>query len=186
MNWKGTVREYRHWLRVEKGLSENTSEGYLHDLQRYQAYMEEQGIRNPLKVSTNDIRDFIQWLSKEALLNENSLARNISSIRSFHKFLFQEDYTEKDPTELLDVPKLTRKLPVYLTVEEIDRIYAEIDHSTAHGVRNRAMLELLYSSGLRVSELVNLERSMLYMDEGFVRVFGKGGRKGWCPWGNRR
>lgn len=184
MNWKGTVREYRHWMKVEKGLSENTFEGYFRDLERYKWYMEEvKQVKNPIRVETNDIREFIQFLVKDAFLNENSLARNISSLRSFHKFLFQEDYTDRDPTALLDAPKLSRKLPVYLSVDEIDRIFAEIDHSTAHGVRNRAMLEMLYSSGLRVSELVNLERSMLYLDEGVVRVFGKGGKERLVPLG---
>lgn len=184
MKWKPAVREYKHWLKVERGLSENTYSSYLRDLERYQWYMEEVAeLPNPLTVETKHLRDFIQFLVTDAFLNENSLTRNISSLRSFHRFLLQEDYTDVDPTELLDTPKLVRKLPVYLTVEEIDRIYAVIDLSTSHGTRNRAMLELLYSSGLRVSELTNLELSMLYMDEGFVRVFGKGSKERLVPLG---
>lgn len=171
-------------MKVEKGLSENTFESYMRDLERYRWYMEEvKQVSKPTSVDTKAIRDFLHFLVEDAFLNENSLARNISSLRSFHKFLFQEDYTDRDPTELLDAPKLSRKLPVYLSVDEIDAIFATIDHSVSHGVRNRAMLEMLYSSGLRVSELVNLERSMLYLEEGIVRVFGKGGKERLVPLG---
>ncbi len=184
MNWKGAIREYHTWLKVEKGLSENTFEGYTRDLERYRWFMEEdRKIGSPASVGTGEIREFVHFLVADAFLNENSLARNISSVRSFHKFLYQEDLLARDPTELLDTPKLSRKLPVYLTVEEIDRLFAAIDHSTPHGTRNRAMLEMLYGSGLRVSELVNLERSMIYAEEGFVRVFGKGGKERLVPMG---
>ena len=184
MKWKSAIREYKHWLKVERGLSQNTSSSYMHDLDRYRWFMEElKEILDPLKVETGHLREFIQFLVTDAFLNENSLTRNISSLRSFHRFLLQEDYCDKDPTELLDTPKLVRKLPVYLTVPEIDALFGAIDMSTPHGTRNRAMLELLYSSGLRVSELVNLELSMLYMDEGFVRVFGKGSKERLVPLG---
>ncbi|MCL4106332.1 UNVERIFIED_CONTAM: hypothetical protein GTU68_003493 [Idotea baltica] len=184
MKWKPAIREYKHWLKVERGLSENTYSSYLHDLERYQWYMEEVAqLLDPLLVETAHLREFIQFLVTDAFLNENSLTRNISSMRSFHRFLLQEDYTDIDPTELLDTPKLVRKLPVYLTVPEIDALYGAIDMSTSHGTRNRAMLELLYSSGLRVSEMTNLELSMLYMEEGFVRVFGKGSKERLVPLG---
>lgn len=184
MNWKGTVREYKHWLKVEKGLAANTHENYLRDLLRYQWFMEEEkGIKDPLKVRTALIREFIQFLVSDAFLNENSLARNISSIKSFHRFLFQEDYIDTDPTELLDAPKLARKLPVYLELEEVNCLIEAIDQSTREGTRNRTILEVLYGCGLRVSELVNLERSALYMKEGFVRVFGKGGKERLVPLG---
>ncbi len=185
MKWKPVIREYKHWLKVERGLSGNTFASYIHDLARYQWFMEEMlQIPNPLKVETSHIRGFIQFLVTDAFLNENSLTRNISSLRSFHRFLLQEDYCDKDPTELLDTPKLVRKLPVYLTVPEIDILFDAIDLSTPHGTRNRAMLELMYGSGLRVSELVNLELSMLYMDEGFVRVIGKGSKERLVPLGD--
>lgn len=184
MNWKGAIREYRTWLKVERGLAKTTFEAYAHDLERYRWFMEEEKkISSPASVGSNEVREFVQFLVLDAFLNESSLARNISSIRSFHKFLYQEDLLARDPTELLDTPKLSRKLPVYLTVQEIDRLMAAIDHSTPHGTRNRAMLEMLYGSGLRVSELVNLERSMLYLEEGFVRVFGKGSKERLVPIG---
>ncbi|MEM7041158.1 MAG: tyrosine-type recombinase/integrase, partial [Bacteroidota bacterium] len=104
--------------------------------------------------------------------------------RSFHTFLVQEDYTDEDPTELLDLPKLSRKLPIYLTVHEVEKIFDVVPMSTKLGVRNRAIVELLYSCGLRVSELVNLEQQMLYLDEGFVRVFGKGSKERLVPLGS--
>lgn len=184
VNWKGLVREYKHWLKVEKGLAANTHESYLRDLDRFQWYMEEErGLKDPLKVGTGQIREFVHFLSRDAFLNERSLARNISSIKSFYRFLMLEDYLESDPTELLDLPRIGRKLPVYLELPEMERMFACIDHSTAEGTRNRAMLEMLYGCGLRVSELVNLERSQLYLDEGFVRVFGKGNKERLVPVG---
>ncbi|HHG84104.1 MAG TPA: hypothetical protein ENJ82_05080, partial [Bacteroidetes bacterium] len=153
LNWKILMKEYRNFLRVERGLAGNTCESYLHDTERYRWFMEEQKqITRPLKVATQHIRDFIHFLVVDAFLNERSLSRNISSVRSFHSFLVHEDYTDNDPTELLESPKLAQKLPVVLSVEEIDKILAQIDMRTKLGLRNRAMLELLYASGLRVSE----------------------------------
>lgn len=157
----------------------------MRDIERYRWYMEMQkGIQRPLKVKTAQIREFIRFLVVDAFLNERSLSRNISSIRSFHTFLIHEDYTDFDPTELLETPKLAQKLPVYLTVEEIDLILAQVDMGCQLGVRNRAMLEMLYSCGLRVSELVNLQQSMIYEDEGFVRVMGKGSKERLVPLGS--
>lgn len=185
LNWKTAIREYKQHLKVEKGLSENTVTGYLHDVARYAQFMdEEKEIGRTEKVKTADIRDFLDLLSNEGMLNEHSLARNISALRSFHGFLVVENLSDKDPTELLDTPKLRRKLPTVLSVEEIDSIFAAIDHSKSTGTRNRAMLELLYSSGLRVSELVNLEMSQLFLAEGFVRVFGKGSKERLVPLGS--
>ena len=117
-------------------------------------------------------------------MNERSLARNISSIRSFHRFIVEEDYSETDPSELLDAPKLRRKLPSVLTLPEIDSIFSCIDMSKDLGIRNRAMLELLYSSGLRVSELVNLELPRLHPEEGFLQVIGKGSKERLVPLGS--
>ncbi|MEM0995628.1 MAG: site-specific tyrosine recombinase XerD [Bacteroidota bacterium] len=179
------MREYKDYLRVERGLSAHTCTNYLHDTERYRWYMEEQRqISRPLKVETDDIRAFIHFLAFDAFLNERSLARNLSSLRSFHGFLVQEDYTEVDPTELLDTPRLARKLPVYLTVEEIDAMFAQLDMGTNLGLRNRAMLETLYSCGLRVSELVNLPQAMVYAEEGFARVIGKGSKERLVPIGS--
>ena len=185
MNWKFLLKEYRNFLRIEKGLSKNTFEAYFRDIERYQWFMEDQrGHSSALEVTTSEIRKFLQYLVEDCFLNERSLARNLSSLRSFHDFLLHENHTEKDPTSLLDAPRLTRKLPSVLSVEEIDLIFDAIDHSSPLGTRNRAMLELLYSSGLRVSELVNLEIQNVYFDEGFVRVFGKGSKERLVPLGS--
>ncbi|MCB9234288.1 MAG: site-specific tyrosine recombinase XerD [Bacteroidia bacterium] len=185
MNWKILIKEYQRHLRIEKGISEHTFEGYVHDVERYHQFGEEVlGLNSPLRITIGQLRTFIQYLIEDCYLNERSLARNISSIRSFHNFLVTEDYTDQDPTELLDAPRLTRKLPVVLSVTEVDAIFEAIDMSTPHGTRNRAMLELLYSSGLRVSEVVNLEMSMIYFDESFVRVIGKGNKERLVPLGS--
>lgn len=183
MNWTLAEKEYRRWLRVERGLSENTFEGYLHDLARFRDWAQA-AAAGPAQVDTALIRRFVQYLAKDCLLGARSVARNISSLRSFFGFLLQENHLQDDPTELLDLPKLARKLPEVLSVEEIDRIFAAIDHTQPTGHRNRAMLELLYSSGLRVSELVNLGQSSIYFDEGFLRVFGKGSKERLVPLGS--
>ena len=183
MNWKILVKEYQHYLNIEKGVAENSSEAYMRDIRRFADFMERMKFGSPVLVKTEDLREFLHFLVKDCFLNERSLARNISSLKSFYGFLLMEGYMETDPTELLDAPKLARKLPTVLNTEEIDLILAKIDMSTALGTRNRAMLELLYSSGLRVSELVNLEQQMLYKKEGFVRVFGKGSKERLVPVG---
>ncbi len=184
MSWKIYLKEYKDYLRIEVGASGNTTVGYLTDVDRYHWFMEkEKGIVDVDRIKLADLRDFLSFLVHDAFLNERSLARNIASIRSFHKFLVQEDHCDQDPTELIDTPKFAQKLPIYFTVEEVDRMFAATDTSTSLGLRNRAILELLYASGLRVSELVNLEKSMVYMDEGFVRVFGKGSKERLVPLG---
>lgn len=184
MSWKIYIREFKDYLRIEKGASGNTSHGYLHDVGRYQWFMDSQkGIVDVNKIKLPDVQAFLHFLVYDSFLNERSLARNIASIRAFHKFLLQEDHTDHDPTELIDTPKFAQKLPIFLTVVEVDRIFEAIETGSSLGMRNRAMLELLYACGLRVSELVNLEMSMLYMDEGFIRVFGKGNKERLVPLG---
>lgn len=184
MSWSIYLREYKNYLRIEKGASIHTSEGYLHDTHRYHWYMESQkGIREVERIQAKDIREFMQFLAYDAFLNERSLARNLAAVRSFHRFLVQEDHCDTDPTELIDNPHFAQKLPVFLTVEEVDAVFAAIDMGTGLGLRNRAMLELLYACGLRVSELVNLEKSKLYMEEGFLRVLGKGSKERLVPLG---
>ena len=184
MSWKIYIREFKDFMRIEKGASKHTSSGYLHDVGRYQWFMEEQqGIKDPGKIQMSNVQDFLHFLVYDSYLNERSLARNIASIRAFHKFLLQEDHTDNDPTELIDSPKFAQKLPVFLTVHEVDLMFDAVDTSTTLGMRNRAILELMYACGMRVSEIVNLEMSMLYMDEGFVRVFGKGSKERLVPMG---
>lgn len=185
MKWKPLIREFRNFLKIEQGLSDNTFDAYMRDIQRYRDWFEREKQKvTPIRITTAEIREFIHFLVEECFLNERSVARNISSLRSFHGFLVQEDYTADDPTDLLDTPRLARKLPVVLTVPEVDRIFGALDMSLDLGIRNRAMLELLYSSGLRVSELVNLEMQNMYLEEGFVRVFGKGSKERLVPMGD--
>lgn len=185
MNWKITLKEYLGFLRIEKGLAENSVKAYMHDLNRYRDYAEGQlKAKSPLALKTEQIRSFLHKLVEDHFLNERSLARNIASLRSFHGFLVTEDYTDFDPTELIDAPKLARKIPTVLDLHEIDTIFSMIDMSDPLGIRNRAMLEMLYSSGLRVSELVGLELSKIYRAEGFVKVFGKGSKERLVPIGS--
>jgi integrase/recombinase XerD len=184
VNWRPVLKEYKHYLRVERGLSAHTLEAYLHDLERYAAYMEAQhGLKGPKGVDEARVTAFVQYLVEEIFLNERSLARNLAALRGFHSYLFQEDYVPDNPTELFETPKFAQKLPVFLEVEEINAIFAAIDMSDPLGQRNRAILELLYAAGLRVSELVNLEQSQVYFDQGFLRVFGKGGKERLVPMG---
>lgn len=185
VNWRPILKEYKHYLRVERGLAAHTLDAYLHDLERYAAYMEtEQGLKGPKAVTEAHVAAFVQYLAEEIFLNERSLARNLAALRGFHSYLFQEDYAPANPTELFETPKFTQKLPVFLEVAEIDRIFAQIDMSDPLGQRNRAMLELLYGSGLRVSELVNLELSQVFFKQGFLRVTGKGSKERLVPMGH--
>jgi integrase/recombinase XerD len=184
MSWKVYLREYKDYLRIEKGAAGNTSEGYLHDVGRYHQFMEiGKGIVSLERIRLSDIREFLLDLVENQFLNERSLARNIAAVRSFHKFLLQEDHCDQDPTELIDLPKFAQKLPVFLTIPEVVSIFEATDMNDSLGLRNRAILELLYACGLRVSELVNLEQSKVYIDEGFVRVFGKGSKERLVPLG---
>jgi integrase/recombinase XerD len=145
---------------------------------------QERGIADPKLITLETIRAFLQYLSETYSLNDLSQARNISSIRSFHLFLLQESYTQSNPAELIDLPKITRKLPEVLSIDEIDAIFAACDMSDPLGRRNRTMLELLYSSGLRVSELVNLRMNHIFLNEGIVRVIGKGNKERLVPLGD--
>lgn len=184
MNWKIIYKEYKTYLEVQKGLAENTCENYLRDIDRYSWYCQERlKVSTPLDIKLADIRSFLEFLVDDAFLNEYSLARNISSIRSFHGFMLDEDYIKDNPAELLNVPRLTRKLPVVLDITEMDKMFEIPDMNDPLGIRNRAILELLYGAGLRVSELVNLEQANIYAKEGFIRVFGKGSKERLVPLG---
>lgn len=184
MNWKPLLNEYRDHIKIERSLSSNTVEGYLHDLGRYRWFMEEkQAVKEPGKITQHQISEFIQFLAYDAFLNERSLARNMAAVRSFHSFLLREDFSKQNPSELFETPKFSQKLPVYLSIDEVESILAMADTSTALGLRNRAMLEVLYACGLRVSELVNLEQQNVYLSEGFMRVFGKGNKERLVPMG---
>ena len=171
--------KYRQYLKLEKSLSDNTVDAYLTDLDKLLAYLTLENI-NILDVRLENLEDFSAGLH-DIGIHPRSQARILSGIRSFYRFLFMEDYLESDPTELLESPQTGFKLPEVMTVEEIDLLIGSIDRGTKEGQRNRAILETLYSCGLRVSELCNLKLSELYFEEGFIKVEGKGSKQRLVP-----
>ena len=171
--------KYKQYLKLEKSLSDNTVDAYLTDLDKLLAYLTLENI-NILDVRLENLEDFSAGLH-DIGIHPRSQARILSGIRSFYRFLIMEDYLESDPTELLESPQTGFKLPEVMTVEEIDLLIGSIDRSTKEGQRNRAILETLYSCGLRVSELCNLKLSELYFEEGFIKVEGKGSKQRLVP-----
>lgn len=173
------IMRYRRYLKLERGLSDNTIAAYLVDLDKLMAYlMLEQ--KDWLDVTLSDLEHFSAGLH-DIEIGSRSQARILSGIRSFYRFLMIEDYIEQDPTELLESPQIGRHLPDVLTVEEINDLIGCIDRTSKEGQRNCAILETLYSCGLRVSELCNLKLSDLYFNEGFIRVTGKGSKQRLVP-----
>ena len=173
------LKKYKSYITLEQGLSNNTREAYLHDVEKLFAYFEDEKI-DFLKVELEHFHSFAATLM-DVGIGERSIARILSGVRSFYKFLVLDGYLEQDPTELLESPKIGKHLPEVLSVEEIDAIEGVIDVSTPEGQRDRAAIEMLYSCGLRVSELCNLLLSDLYLDEGFLRVTGKGNKQRLVP-----
>ena len=171
--------KYTIWLRLEKGLAPNTIEAYLEDLNKLFQFITNEGL-HILQVTYSDLQQFMAQLN-DIGISPRSQARIISGIKSFYRFLLVEDFLRSDPTELLESPKIGMKLPEVLSVAEINRILDSIDLSAPTGQRNRAMLEVLYSCGLRVSELVNLKYPDIYFDEEFIRVEGKGKKQRLVP-----
>ena len=171
--------KYRQYLKLEKSLSDNTVDAYLTDLDKLLAYLTLENI-NILDVRLENLEDYSAGLH-DIGIHPRSQARILSGIRSFYRFLIMEDYLESDPTELLESPQTGFKLPEVMTVEEIDLLIGSIDRGTKEGQRNRAILETLYSCGLRVSELCNLKLSELYFEEGFIKVEGKGSKQRLVP-----
>ena len=171
--------KYRQYLKLEKSLSDNTVDAYLTDLDKLLAYLTLENI-NILDVRLENLEDFSAGLH-DIGIHPRSQARILSGIRSFYRFLIMEHYLESDPTELLESPQTGFKLPEVMTVEEIDLLIGSIDRGTKEGQRNRAILETLYSCGLRVSELCNLKLSELYFEEGFIKVEGKGSKQRLVP-----
>ena len=180
MKWQQALTDYQHYLRIERGLSANSIENYRYDIVKFINYLEEHEIQiSPLKISEEKIQEFIYEVSKS--MSARSQSRIISGLRSFFDYLVFEDYRKDNPLELIESPKIGRKLPDTLSTEEIDRLIENIDLSHPQGERNRCILETLYSCGLRVSELITLKLSDLYFDEGFIRVVGKGDKQRLVP-----
>lgn len=173
------IRKYKQYLQLEKSLSANTIEAYLTDLDKLLSYLTLEDI-HVFDVTLEDLHHFAAGL-KDIGIHPRSQARILSGIRSFYRFLVLEDYIDDDPTTLLESPQLGMHLPDVLTVEEIDRIQGAIDLSKTEGQRDRALIETLYSCGLRVSEVCSLRLSDLYFDEGFLRVEGKGSKQRLVP-----
>ena len=173
------IDKYKTWLRLEKSLSANSIEAYLTDLDKLIRFVESEG-KDFATISYQDLQQFVAQL-RDIGIHPRSQARIISGIKSFYRFLLLDEYITADPTELLESPKIGLKLPEVLTVNEINDILDTIDLSLPEGQRNRAMLEVLYSCGLRVSELISLRYSDVYFDEGFIRVEGKGSKQRLVP-----
>ena len=181
--WDVYKKGYKAWLQLEKSLADNSVEAYLHDIDKLTTFLLTQEIKSPDKVTLKDLELFVKWVA-ELGMTASSQARIISGLRSFYKYCLLEQITATDPTVLLEAPKLKRILPDTLSFDEIEKIIGQIDLSTPEGGRNKAILETLYSCGLRVSELVNLKISCLYLDVGFIRVIGKGDKERLVPIGS--
>lgn len=181
MNWKARITEYEGFLKLEKGLSYNSRQAYLSDIHKLEQFLVLNEVEcKPEELKHEHLSRFLTWIS-ELGLSARTQARILSGIRAFYHYLLMEDLMDKDPTALLEGPRLDSKLPEVLTVEEIDHMLDLIDLSHPQGRRNRAMLETLYSCGLRVSELLELRISGMFRAEGFVRVIGKGNKQRLVP-----
>ncbi len=180
MKWKNAIHDYQLFLKIERGLSQNTVDSYARDVKKLYSFLEKKELNySPISISEELIQQFIYEISKE--LSPKSQTRIISGLRNFFDYLIFEDYRKDNPTSLLEAPKTGRKLPDTLSTKEIDTIIAQIDLSTPEGERNKAMLETLYSCGLRVTELITLQLSDLFFNEGFIRVIGKGNKQRFVP-----
>lgn len=182
--WKSYLDNFSAHLKVEKSLSPNSVEAYLHDVRLLTQYLEvENKTVEPDDLQLQDFEHFLAYLH-DLGLNDRSQARIISGLKAFYKYLVNDEFIKDDPTVLLEGPKLSKKLPDTLSFEEIEKLLQALDLSKDENVRNRAMLETLYSSGLRISELINLRISHIYEDVGFIRVIGKGNKERLVPIGN--
>ncbi len=180
MKWETGILNYKSYLRIERGLSENTIDNYARDLKKLTRHLEQlDSAPDPITITKDDIQDFIYTIAKE--VQARSQARIISGLKGFFNYLIFEDYRKDNPLDLIESPRLGRKLPDTLAEEEIDALITAINLSTPQGERNRAMLETLYSCGLRVTELISLKLSDLYFEEGFINVIGKGDKQRFVP-----
>jgi integrase/recombinase XerD len=179
LSWESTIKKFISFLKLEKGLADNSVFAYQNDVAKLKEFSEVRKL-DALQIQTNDLKTFIAELY-DLGLSARTQARIISGVKQFFGFLMLEDIRLDDPSELLEMPRIGRKLPEVLSIEEIDQLIAAIDLSKKEGHRNKAMLETLYSCGLRVSELINLKFSDLFFEEGFIRVIGKGNKERIIP-----
>ena len=180
MKWQNALNDYQLYLKIERGLSENSIESYSRDVKKLISFLKDNDMSlSPLKIDESHIQEFIYNTAKK--INARSQARLISGLRNFFDYLVFENYRDTNPTQLIESPKIGRKLPDTLSLKDIDLIISQVDLSSPQGERNRAMLETLYSCGLRVSELITLKISDLFFEEGFLRVLGKGNKQRFVP-----
>ncbi|PSL43330.1 integrase/recombinase XerD [Chitinophaga niastensis] len=182
--WESFRKLFKGYLRLERSMSDHSVEAYVRDVEKLEQYLMAHGKEKlrPQDVTLEDLQGCVQWIAKLGM-TATSQARTISGLKAFYKFLLLEDMAKEDPTQLLEAPKVLRKLPDVLTFEEIEKIIAQIPLDTAEGHRNKAILETMYSCGLRVSEVINLQITQLHMDVGFIRVIGKGNKERMVPIG---
>jgi integrase/recombinase XerD len=182
--WEAYKKGFRAYLQLEKSLSDNSTEAYLRDIDKLTQYLQEKNnLLTPAQVLLEDLQQFIHWIAGLGM-TPSSQARIISGIKAFYRYCTAEEIITADPTTLLNTPKLKRALPDILSFEEIESMFDQIDLSKPDGTRNKAMLDTMYSCGLRVSEVVNLRISQLYLDVGFIRVIGKGDKERLVPIGD--
>lgn len=180
MNWKQALIDYQSYLEIERGLSKNSVKAYLKDINQLITYLnEEQILATPAEIELDALRTYIQAIATQ--VNPRSQSRNISALRSFFHFLLLENVRDDNPAKRLEIPKIKQHIPDTLSVEEIDTLIASIDLSKPEGERNRAIIETLYGCGLRVTELIELQISNVYFNEGLVKVKGKGNKERWVP-----
>ncbi len=184
MIWQEAILEYKSYLKIERSLSANSIDAYIHDVKLFKQFVEINNNISPLLVEYKNIKDFLEWVHKMGL-SPRSQARIVSGIKSFYKYLLFEEKIEKDPAALIETPKIGRKLPTVLNVNEIDKLLSAIDLSKPEGQRNKAMLETLYSCGLRVTELIELKLTNMYFNQSFIKVIGKGNKERLVPISNK-
>ena len=183
MNWDQYIKQFKNYLRLERSLSDNSVEAYIHDVVKLKQFVEMSNLNiSPLQIESIHLQNFLEYIH-ELGMTPQSQARIISGLKAFYKYLVYDELIDTDPMQLIEGPKLGRKLPDTLSYDEIVMLLEGIDHSKPEGQRNRAMLEVLYSSGLRVSELINLRISNIYVEIGFIRVIGKGDKERLVPIG---
>ena len=182
MSWENSIKEFKYYLKVERSLADNSVNAYIRDIRKLADFSSKIKV-NELNISVNEIREFIADLNSKNI-SARSQARVISGVKAFFKYLIIEDYITNDPTMLIENPKIGLKLPEVLSVDEIELIISSIDLSNKQGERNRAILETLYSCGLRVTELINLKISNINFKEGYVKVIGKGDKERLTPIGS--
>ena len=185
MDWTSAIHGFESYLMLERSLSHNSIDAYIRDINKLHQYLQLSNKQvSPLEVDFKILREFVTWLNKAGIAHRTQ-ARIISGIRAFYKYLMMEDLIDDDPAELLESPKIGRKIPEVLNYEEIEAILNAIDLSTEYGHRNRAIIETLYACGLRVSELINLRLSGYFPDIGFVKIIGKNDKERIVPIGNQ-